>query len=81
MDWKSKNVLVTGGNGFLGSRLVKMLKEKHAKINTIHLSINLLMKLIGNLNQRKILYGLHTMFLIHWREFINWEILYQKNHL
>ena len=31
MDWKSKNVLVTGGNGFLGSRLVKMLKEKNTK--------------------------------------------------
>ena len=31
MDWKSKNVLVTGGNGFLGSRLVKFLKEKNTK--------------------------------------------------
>ena len=31
MDWKSKNVLVTGGNGFLGSKLVKLLKEKDTK--------------------------------------------------
>jgi GDP-L-fucose synthase len=31
MDWKSKNVLVTGGNGFLGSKLVKLLKEKNTK--------------------------------------------------
>ena len=35
MDWKSKNVLVTGGNGFLGSRLVQMLKEKNPKKITI----------------------------------------------
>jgi len=35
MDWESKNVLVTGGNGFLGSRLVQMLKEKNPKKITI----------------------------------------------
>lgn len=31
MDWTSKNVIVTGGNGFLGSRVVKILKEKNTK--------------------------------------------------
>lgn len=32
LDWKSKNVLVTGGRGFLGSRIVSLLKPKVNKI-------------------------------------------------
>lgn len=28
IDWRSKKVLVTGGNGFLGSRVAEILKEK-----------------------------------------------------
>jgi len=31
MEWKNKRVLITGGNGFLGSRVVKILKEKNVK--------------------------------------------------
>ena len=31
MNWTEKNVLVTGGNGFLGSRIVSFLKEKGTK--------------------------------------------------
>lgn len=31
VDWPKKTVLVTGGKGFLGSRVVKMLKEKKVK--------------------------------------------------
>lgn len=30
--WESKRVLVTGGNGFLGSHLVKQLKDKGAEV-------------------------------------------------
>ena len=32
MDWNNKKVLVTGGSGFLGSRLVKLLEEKNANV-------------------------------------------------
>ena len=35
MNWESKNILVTGGKEFLGSRLVQMLKEKNPKKITI----------------------------------------------
>ena len=31
MDWNKKSVLVTGGNGFLGSRVVYFLKQKGVK--------------------------------------------------
>jgi len=31
MDWENKNIVVTGGSGFLGSRVVSLLKEKGAK--------------------------------------------------
>lgn len=31
MNWESKNIVVTGGSGFLGSRIVTMLEEKGAK--------------------------------------------------
>lgn len=31
MVWKNKSVVVTGGNGFLGSRIVSILKEKGAQ--------------------------------------------------
>ena len=30
MDWKNKSVLVTGGSGFLGSRIVSLLKNRGA---------------------------------------------------
>lgn len=32
MDWSAKKVLVTGGSGFLGSRVVKFLEEKSANV-------------------------------------------------
>jgi len=31
MVWKNKSIIVTGGNGFLGSRIVSILKEKGAQ--------------------------------------------------
>ena len=31
MNWNDKIVVVTGGNGFLGSRIVSYLKEKGTK--------------------------------------------------
>jgi len=31
MNWKEKLVVVTGGSGFLGSRIVKLLEEREAK--------------------------------------------------
>jgi len=31
VDWKNKSIVVTGGTGFLGSRIVSILKEKGAK--------------------------------------------------
>ncbi len=32
MDWTNKKVLVTGGSGFLGSRVVKFLEEKNSNV-------------------------------------------------
>lgn len=32
MDWNNKKILVTGGSGFLGSRVVKLLEEKNANV-------------------------------------------------
>ena len=32
MNWSKKSVLVTGGTGFLGSRVVSLLKEKGVKL-------------------------------------------------
>ena len=35
--WKNKNVTVTGGNGFLGKHLIKLLKNKNpGKISIVH---------------------------------------------
>ena len=31
MDWKSSSILVTGGTGFLGSRVVSLLKNRGAE--------------------------------------------------
>ena len=33
MKWDSKNVLVTGSSGFLGSHLISLLKKKKYKKN------------------------------------------------
>jgi len=33
--WKNKNVLVTGGAGFIGSRLVEMLVSENAKVKVV----------------------------------------------
>lgn len=38
MDWNNKTVLVTGGNGFLGSYVVELLNQKKAKKIIIPLS-------------------------------------------
>lgn len=35
MDWSKKKVLVTGGAGFIGSRVVHMLKDKGADIRVV----------------------------------------------
>jgi len=40
MDWKEKNVLVTGGNGLVGSHLVKNLCEKGANVICLSRSHN-----------------------------------------
>lgn len=32
MNWNNKKILVTGGSGFLGSRIVKLLEEKNANV-------------------------------------------------
>ena len=31
IDWQKKNILVTGGRGFLGANVVELLKKKKAK--------------------------------------------------
>ena len=31
MDWKNSSILVTGGTGFLGSRVVSLLKNRGAE--------------------------------------------------
>ena len=35
MDWKNKKILVTGGSGFLGSAVIKILKKRGAENITI----------------------------------------------
>ena len=48
MDWSNKKVLVTGGNGFLGSNIVKILKNKGVKEIITPSSSNNDLRLIEN---------------------------------
>ena len=51
MDWKSKRVLVTGGSGFLGSRVVNSLEKKGVKDIIIPRSSNCDLRLQSNCQQ------------------------------
>lgn len=48
MDWNTKNVLVTGGSGFLGLRVVEQLQQKNPKMIIVPSSIECDLTKISN---------------------------------
>ena len=48
MNWKNSSVVVTGGSGFLGSRVVNVLKEKGVKNIIVPRSANCDLRLKEN---------------------------------
>ena len=51
MDWSKKAVLVTGGSGFLGSRVVSILKERGVKNIVVPTSKEYDLRLKDNCNK------------------------------
>ena len=75
MDWKRKSVLVTGGTGFLGSRIVSILKKRGVEKIIIPNSKDCDLRLKENC--KKISFELHKQFIKRCNPEKN-DILYTK---